>query len=225
MRMSSAFALLTDTSLILLGGTLKRRERLSARLADILSNLYLACALLKQFRDQGGHEGDTALLEWSCQYCLYNVQETIHEFLANFPNRIVSLVLKRLIFPFGRVCSKPSDILGSAVADRLLSPGGARDRLTDGLCLPEEGEHALRLLELAFSSTIEAEPAMDKISKAMRGGQLKANNFMDAVEEALIGQHIDHREAEAVRQAMSLNERVIAVDDFNPNDISSRETL
>ena len=49
-RYSAAFALLADTSMLVLGGSLKRRERLSARLGDILSQMYLISATLSATR-------------------------------------------------------------------------------------------------------------------------------------------------------------------------------
>src|SRR3546814_18469378 len=64
-RYACAFALLADVSMALLGGSLKRRERLSARLGDILSQMYLASAVLKRFEDDGRQAADAPLAHWS----------------------------------------------------------------------------------------------------------------------------------------------------------------
>ena len=51
-HLSAAFALLADITLFSLGGGLKRKEMLSGRFADVMSNLYLASATLKRFKGQ-----------------------------------------------------------------------------------------------------------------------------------------------------------------------------
>jgi acyl-CoA dehydrogenase len=223
MRLSATFALLADVSMIILGGSLKRRESLSARLGDILSNLYLASAVLKHFQDQNRPEADQVLLEWSCQNCLYNMQEAISEFLNNFPNRFIAILLQGLIFPFGRSFSKPKDKLNSAVAKLILSPSAARDRLTEGMFIPTSNDQSICQLEQALVVIIDAEPLIDNITAAMRKGDLKAKILMDAVNEAVDSKLIKESEAKIIRDAIKLHDEAIAVDDFNPDDFGNKE--
>ena len=225
MRLSAVFALLADVSMIILGGSLKRRESLSARLGDILSNLYLASAVLKHFQDQNRPEADQVLLEWSCQNCFYNAQEAISEFLNNFPNRLIALLLRGLIFSFGRPFSKPKDKLNSAIAKLILSPSAARDRLTEGMFIPTSDDQSICKLEQALVAIIDAEPLMNNITTAMRKGDLKAKILMDAVDEAVDTKLILESEAKIIRTAIQLRNEVIAVDDFNPDDFGKKETV
>jgi acyl-CoA dehydrogenase len=225
MRMSAAFALLADVSMIILGGSLKRRESLSARLGDILSNLYLVSAVLKHYQDQDTPSADKVLFEWGCQYGFYNLQKAIDEFLANFPQRVVAKGLQLLIFPLGRSYSKPSDKLNAVVAELILAPSETRDRLTEGIFIPQNSDQPVYQLERALISIIAAEPSIDNITTAMRKGILKSKTLMDAVDEAINSKQINENEAKIIRDAIQLRDEVIAVDDFSTHEISDKEAI
>ncbi|MDW2138522.1 acyl-CoA dehydrogenase domain-containing protein, partial [Vibrio sp. 2128(2023)] len=115
-RYSANLALLSDISMAVLGGSLKRKERLSARLGDILSQLYLSSATLKRFEQDGRPAEDLALVHWGLQDSLKQAEIAVDEFLANFPNKVIGRTLRVLIMPFGRVRKAPSDKLDSKVA-------------------------------------------------------------------------------------------------------------
>ncbi len=135
-RYSSAFALAADVSMLVLGGSLKRHEKISARLGDVLSQMYLCSATLKRFEDDGRPDEDLPLLHWAMQDALYKIQVAFDGVLQNFPSRFAALALRVLIFPLGKCLVPPSDKLGHQVAALLLQPGAARDRLTEGMYLP-----------------------------------------------------------------------------------------
>uniref|UniRef100_UPI003C76A7DE acyl-CoA dehydrogenase domain-containing protein n=1 Tax=Escherichia coli TaxID=562 RepID=UPI003C76A7DE len=63
-RLSANMALLSDVAMGVLGGRLKRRERISARLGDILSHIFLASAVLKRYEDEGRNTADLPLVHW-----------------------------------------------------------------------------------------------------------------------------------------------------------------
>ncbi|MEO7728889.1 MAG: acyl-CoA dehydrogenase, partial [Burkholderiales bacterium] len=128
-RLSSGFALTSDAAMFVLGGSLKRRERLSARLGDVLSWLYLASAVLKRYEDSGRPADDLPLLRWAMQEALQQIQQAFYGIFDNLPNRFVAVVLKYVIFSYGREFDPPRDELGQAVVRTLLEPGPARDRL------------------------------------------------------------------------------------------------
>ena len=135
-RFSTAFALSADVAMAVMGGSLKRREKISARLGDVLSQLYLSSATLKRFADDGSPEADLPLLDWAMQDSLYKIQQAFDGVIQNFPNLLVRGLLSVLIFPLGRRLSPPADKLGHQVAALLMQPGAARDRLTAGIYLP-----------------------------------------------------------------------------------------
>lgn len=216
-RMSAAFAFVADITMIVLGGALKRKEKISARLADILSHLYLASTILKNFEDQGSPEEDLPFVHWSCQYSLHTIHESFDGLFKNFPNRYIAMLLRLIVFPSGQSYPLPDDKLGHDIATLLLSPSHARDRLTKGIYIPSTVEEQLGLLEDALKKVVAAEPAEKKIDQAIRSGILKRSANGKEIEEALITKVINKKEASLINEAISARKEVVRVDDF-PND-------
>jgi acyl-CoA dehydrogenase len=128
-RYSAAFALTADIAMLSLGGALKRKEQLSARLGDVFSAIYLASMVLKHYENQDRPAEDLPLVEWACRSLLYQAQEQLHGLLRNFPNRPAAGLLRLLVFPRGRMYFAPSDTLGQQIVDLVTHPTAARDRL------------------------------------------------------------------------------------------------
>ena len=129
-RYTAAFALASDFAMLTLGGGLKKRELLSARLGDVLSSMYLASCVLKHFENQGRRATDLPLVEWSVRTLMYQAQEALHAFLLQFPESMGSWFLRFFIFPRGRTYKTPSDEIGRKIVDLITSPGEARERLS-----------------------------------------------------------------------------------------------
>lgn len=214
-RMSSAFALLADMSMLALGGALKRKEKLSGRLADILSHLYLASACLKKFNDQSRPEDDLPLLHWACEDSLYTIQQSIAELLRNFPIRPAAWILQILIFPYGRVFKQPSDALGQNVANLLLQPSIARNRLTEGIYIPSDTKEPLGRIDAALKKVIIAEPIEKTLNKAIRDGIIQSQTKEEQLEDAVSVNIITNEQASLVKEAMAARRDVITVDDFD----------
>ena len=215
-RMSAAFALLTDAALITLGGTLKRRESLSARLGDVLSHLYLASAVLKRFEDQGSPKSDQALLQWSCQHCLSEIQQAIDGLLHNLPNRPLAFLLRWMIFPLGRHFSPPSDKLGQQIAEQLLIPSSSRDRLSDGIYIPKVKDEAIAQLEDALEKVIRADHSERKLRQGLKDYKADHRGLEGMLEAGIENGIISTQDAELIRAADAARTNVIKVDDF-PN--------
>jgi len=213
-RMSAAFALLTDAALMTLGGTLKRRESLSARLGDVLSHLYLASAVLKRFEDQGSPKSDQPLLHWSLQHCLNQIQQAINGLLQNFPLRPAAFLLRLMIFPLGRHFAPPADRLGHRVAEQLLIPSNSRDRLTDGIYLPKAPDEALAQLEDALEKVIRADHAERKLRRELRDFHPGYRGLEGLLEAGIENGIISEQDAELIRSANDARSEVIRVDDF-----------
>ncbi len=215
-RMSAAFALLTDAALMTLGGALKRKEALSARLGDVLSHLYLASAVLKRFEDQGNPKSDLPLLHWACQHSLSEIQNAIDGLLHNFPNRPVAFLLRWMIFPLGRHFSPPSDKIGHRIAEQLLIPSNSRDRLTDGIFLPKAEHETIARLEDALAKVIRADHAERKLRQGLRDYKVDYHGLEGMLEAGLEQAIITEQDAELIREADAARTDVIKVDDF-PN--------
>lgn len=222
-RYSAAFALLADTSMLVLGGSLKRRERLSARLGDILSQMYLISATLKRYQDEGRQAADAPLAHWSIQDALFRLQEAFDGVLENYPNRFVAWGLRRVVFPWGHPQSLPSDELGQQVAKLLINPGAARDRLTAGCHLPATADEPVGAIELALAATLEAEPIEAKIRELEKRGALDGNpqaNVRDIADAAYAAGGLTDEEYAVVKRRNTLRDTVVKVDDF-PFDLGA----
>ena len=213
-RMSAAFALAADTSLMLLGGSLKRREHLSGRLADVLCNLYLCTAVLKHFETQGERPDDEPLLDWAMRYGLNQAQEALLELYRNLPPRPVGWLLRGVCFPFGRRYHPPDDRLTHRLAGLLLSPSDARERLVDGIYRSTDISEKTGLLEDALRRIVETEDIDKRLHRALRGKLPEGSDEEDML-EAGVGQGIiDADQAERLREAWAARRKVIQVDAF-----------
>jgi len=217
-RMSTALALASDVAMLTMGGSLKRREALSARLGDVLSYLYLASATLKRFADQNRPADDLPLLHWACWYSLYTIQQRLDELLINFPNRAAAWLLRRLLFPLGRPYRPPEDRMGERVAALLTEPGPSRDRLAKGIYLPADTHDRLRRLEVALTAVIAAEPVEKKLRAAAHKRRFDSSDGAALLDEAVRAGVISEAEAKAVREAEALRREALQVDDFSPEE-------
>ncbi len=220
-RYSAAFALAADVAMLVLGGNLKRREKISARLGDVLSLLYLCSATLKRFEDDGRPASDLPLLDWSMQDALHKIQIALDGVLQNFQSRFAALILRALIFPIGRCLAPPSDELGHQVSTLLMQPGAARDRLTSGMYVPSNESDAVGALEAALLSTLDCEPLQAKVEAARKAGQVKALDELARIAEASSQGIISAQEAQLLERDYTLRRKVVMVDDFSPGELKN----
>jgi acyl-CoA dehydrogenase len=164
-RLSCAFAVLADAAMLSLGGSLKMRERLSARLGDILSNMYLACAVLKRFEDDGRQAGDAPLAHWAVRETLRAAYTALDGVLRNFPNRVLAGALRLTLFPYGLPMRPASDELDRDVARLLIEPGSTRDRLTRGCFVAKNTEDPVGALDAALLATVASEAIDAKLRR------------------------------------------------------------
>ncbi len=223
-RYSAAFALASDFAMLTLGGALKKKELLSARLGDVLSSIYLASCVLKHFEDQGRRAVDLPLVEWSVRTLMYQAQEALHAFLRNFPNRWVAGFLRVLIFPRGRTYSAPSDEISAQIVKLITMPGEARDRLSELAYTTLEPGNPLGLLEEALQMSLEMEPLEKRLRQAYREGLLKSEYVGRQIDEAAKASVINDEEAAKLRIFHDKVLALLAVDDFAPEDLARTQT-
>jgi len=216
-RFSSAFAFLADISMLVMGGELKRREKLSARLGDILSMLYLCSATLKRYESEGRQAADAPLMHWAIWDAMYKTQMAFDGVIANFPARFIGRLLYRIVFPLGHPYDVPSDRVGHEVAQILISPSASRDRLTAETYLPKAAGQPVAALELALAATIDAEPVEHKIRAAEKDGLFRGiagANVRDIAQVALELGVVTADEYALLKRRNELRDIVIHVDDF-----------
>jgi acyl-CoA dehydrogenase len=213
-RFSAAFALLSDISMFVIGGSLKRKEKISARLGDILSLLYMASATVKRYHDEGRQQDDLPLLTWAIHDSFFKLQVAMDGVLANFPSQFVAGALRLLVFPKGLTLDAPSDRVGSRVAELLITPGAARDRLTAGAYVPKNENDVIGRLDFAMDAVIKADPIEARMRKAQKEGKIPQRTLAERRQAALAQGIINQEEYDHLLYTDRLKRDVIKVDDF-----------
>lgn len=227
-RLSASFNLAAEATLASLGGGLKMKERVSARLGDVYSNLYLASSVLWYYEKNGQKKEDLPLVNWACQYALNNAEHALDDALKNHPNKVVGKLLQPVIFPRMAIpfmdkflTSAPSDKLDKLAADTIRNPGEARDRLTSGIFKPTEETEALGRLEAAFKSVVESEPLEKKLYKAQKAGTLQKELGRAGMLDAAVSANVlTADEAEVLKRTDKLRRDVVEVDSFPQTTVS-----
>ncbi|HNR91435.1 MAG TPA: acyl-CoA dehydrogenase [Dokdonella sp.] len=220
-RYSAALALVADTSMLVLGGKLKFKEKISARLGDVLSYLYIASSLLKKYEDDGRPSTDRPLLAWAFHECAWRMQGALDGVLRNFPLRPVAWLLRALVFPFGRREVPPSDRLGRRVAAILTAPNEARSRLVDGAYLTPTANNPVGRMNALLPEVIAAEPVERKFLKAVKSGEVAGFDFAAQIADAEAKGFIDSAERQLLEHVRAASFEFISVDDFDPAELRS----
>ncbi|MDE0890741.1 MAG: acyl-CoA dehydrogenase [Planctomycetota bacterium] len=213
-RMSAAFNVCSEISMATLGGSLKFRERITGRLADALSWMYLSSATLKQFIDDGQNERDRPFMEWGCIHAHHEIQRALMELLDNLPASMLGKVMKMKLFPFWSRVLPPSDRLGSKLAKALLDDGEARRHLSQGIHIPGPEDLGLGRLEAALDAAVAARAPRKKVKDAQRAGKLPRGAELSVLDEAVQHGLLSEIERDLVIKASISRDEAVQVDDF-----------
>ena len=211
-RLSSNFALVADVALTKFGGSLKRREHVSARLGDMLSYLYLSSVVLKYFRDRGERAEELPYVDWAMRDCGRGFHLAMQELLYNFPGKFLRSILHVVIYPLGKPQIPRKDSLHDEISSSLLDDLMVRDSLTKDIFVPTDSDESLVWLEDALIQVIKAAPLESLVKRAKRLGNIKKFDLDLAVSCGVISEH----EADTIRNAQIARLKVFAVDDFEP---------
>lgn len=220
-RFSSNLAMLSDISMLALGANLKRKERISARLGDVLSYLYLASASLKRFNDEGRKKEDLPLLQWAVEDSLFNIQQAIDALLNNFPNKWLARSLRLIIFPLGTWLTKPSDELDHQIATLLQTPSEVRTRLGKDQFLTRNDNNVFGTLEQTLEDILACEPVFSKVCTAL-DKKFPFYHLDNVAKLGLAASVISQAEATLLIKAEKGRKAVISVDDFDNDELISQ---
>jgi acyl-CoA dehydrogenase len=218
-RYSASLAFVSDIAMLTLGGKLKQKEHISARLGDVLSHLYICSAMLKRYESQGRPAADQAILAWAFHNAIYRIQLALRLVVDNFPNRYMRGLLRFVVFPFGRREKAPGDRLTHKVAQLLLVPSDTRSRLTQGVYMSETSNHPICFMERALPQVIQAEPLERKLLKALKQGEIKGITWDEQVRDAMAKHVLSKDEADILVRVRELVMEIIAVDDFDVEEL------
>jgi acyl-CoA dehydrogenase len=221
-RYSASFALATDVAMLALGGYLKQKEALSARLGDVLSMMYLASMVLKHHQNQGSEAADLPMVEWACRSLLYQAQEQLHLFLRNFPNRPLAALMRLLIFPRGLTYFPPSDRLGRDIVDLIMNPTAARERLSQHIYKTQTSGNPLGMLQEALVLSTMAEGLEKRIRvEGVNTGRVTALDLPGQIAQAFELGILSEAEAGVLRDYDAKVSELIRVDDFAPHELAA----
>jgi acyl-CoA dehydrogenase len=220
-RFSASFAFAVDVAMLSLGGYLKKKESLSARLGDVLSSMYLASMVLKHYDNQGRPESDLPVIEWACRSLLYKAQEQLHVFLRNYPNRLLAVFMRLFIFPRGLTYSAPSDRLGAAIVEQLMKTSDMRTRIGQGIYHTVEPTNLLGLLEEALVLADAIEPLERRLRvEGVKAGRITALDLPAQIQQGLEIGLLTDTEAAMLRDYDRKVMRLTSVDDFDPCELA-----
>ncbi|WP_394144623.1 acyl-CoA dehydrogenase [Vibrio atypicus] len=223
-RLSRALAVSADIAMATLGGDLKRKEMISARLGDVLAYLYMASAALKKYEDEGRQQQDLDYVHYAVQHCLYNAAQALQDAFTNYPQKAVGRLLKGLIFPLGNHYEKPSDNLTVKLAESLMTPGAHRDRLTHLCYIGKEEDDSVGLMENAFIAMYNVKGLERKLMRAAKEGKVARKGLLkDRLAQALEANVLTQDEVDQVVAADQLRYKAIQVDHFS-HDFSEVRT-
>jgi len=218
-RSSRNFALVADLTVALLGGGLKTKQKLTGRLADALSELYLISCTLKRYEDDGKPAQDRHIVAFAAQNGLYRFQEAMRGTIDNFPVGWARVVMRALVFPLGSHYKPAPDRLGTQIVRLALEPGDVRDRLTRYIYVSKDVRDPTGLLEVTLAKVVAAEEAEKKLERAIRAGTVQRYHGIDWIGEAARKTVLTEDEAKLLREVEALTSRVIAVDHFDPAEL------
>jgi acyl-CoA dehydrogenase len=213
-RFSACLAFTSDLTMGVLGGKLKFKERLSARLGDVLSQLYIGSAVLKYYLHHGQPAEDAAHLRWAMDHCLHEIAKAFEEFLDNFPVAWARVAMRAVVFPLGNHYRPVSDALNARVADQLLEQTPLRDRIS-WLVYRNGGPHdPVGRVEHAWNLAQKAEPAFLKYYRMMVREELAGDDTAGRLADAVNRKLLTREEAELVAEFDKARLDVIQTDHF-----------
>ncbi len=219
-RYTASFAFLADFLIIYYRGALKKKQKIGGRVTDALADLYLLACVLKRFEDDGALKEDYPIVELCLRNGLARIESSFTSIIDNQPSFFVRLLLRIVVLPFGRRQKPASDRLATTVVSSLLVPSNLRDRLTRYIYIPEGTNDSVGLLELAMKKSVEAESALIAVDKAVRSGNLSRYHGSNWLKDALDLGVVTDGEYKQLVEVESLVEKAIAVDHFDPSEIT-----
>jgi len=220
-RYSAAFAFMADIAMLTYGGKLKQKEKISARLGDALSQLYICSAMLRRFEQEGRPAADQPIMAWAFHDAIHRIQNALSGVIDNYPFAWARPFLRLVVFPTGRSERAPNDRLGHKVAALMLSPSETRDRLTRGIYKSDRAGHPIGVMETLLPKVIAAEPLDRKLLKALRAGEIGGRTYEEQVAQAHDKKIFSDQDVELLLDVRKRSLEIVAVDDFDHEELQA----
>ncbi|MBP9722670.1 MAG: DUF1974 domain-containing protein, partial [Gammaproteobacteria bacterium] len=223
-KFSANLAFAADLTMAVMGGELKRKESISARLGDVLSNLYMMSTVLKYYNDQGSPAEDLVIVDWSCKFLAYRIQVALNELCHNFPNKLISFIIRVVTLPLGNRHKIPSDTLNKDLTKLVSQPSGTRNRIMQYIFKSDQECNMATKLEQVLANTIAAEPIAKRLHKSIKENKILSITYETQIEEAVRKSIITESEGELLLTNHKEILSVINVDQFSPEELVSLST-
>lgn len=211
---SAIFSVLADGSMIYFGGALKAKQKITGRLGDILSNMYLVTAVMAYYESlSDGQKGEIKpVVQWACQHCFAAIQTALIGFFDNF-----SCMTRYTLSPWFRlfsVGSAPSDDLGKRVVAAIQYNPTCREWFTKGVHMPPSNQNGLGKLDSTYHQLMHVQPILNKIKAAVRRQQLPKSSIEVILPMAVKAGLIQSEDAALIKAANDARMDAIQVDAF-----------
>jgi acyl-CoA dehydrogenase len=183
-QLSAALASMSDIALAVLGGNLKRRELLSARLGDVHSQLFIASSILKFHSAHPRTRAEDAHAEYALARSLYAAQEALKDFADNFPAAWVSKAIKFIAMPYGSLVKKPNDNLIRELGDLIMEENPVRQMLGQYLYVSHDPQDAAGRVESTYQMLLSLGPVWHSFLKAKNSGKLEGKTVEEQAKDA-----------------------------------------
>ena len=222
-RFSSALAFVSDVAMLSLGGALKRKENLSARLGDVLSYLCIASCVMKYFNDGSQDDDEKAYFRWAMDTCLYRVQQAFDAFFENYPKSWLGRLLRFMVMPYGRRFKKPSDAQDHTIVQAMISNSKLRQRLIEGVYTPQ-GDDPVADCEKAWMLAMQVSELEKQFKQAIKAKKIsRAQPLAAQLQQAVSLSLLSEEEAAQLQCYYDAVEKVVTVDAFDPSYFEGRQ--
>lgn len=184
-RFSAILAVTADVGLLIMGGKLKVREMLSARLGDVLSQLFIASSILKYHASLPAESVNDLHAEYALRRSFIALQRSLLAFYDNFPVRWLGRLLRRLAFPLGLPVDHGSDRLVRELGKAIMQPQSVRTAISECCYRTEDTTDASGRIEAAFQLLQHIEEPLLVLRKAVRKNEVSGAYFSAQLDNAI----------------------------------------
>lgn len=223
---SATFALYTDIAMGALGGSLKFKEMLTGRFADVLSWMYMATAVLRRWEAEGRRREDLPFVHYCMDMCFHGMQRGFDGIFSNMEVKGATWFFRKIVGAWSRMNrlgEEVADVHSHKIATLMQTPGDQRNRLCEGIYVPKDAKEHLAMLEKTFLAVKAAEDTDRKVKRAVRSKQLPKLKGAALYAEALSKGVITQAEFNMLAESEKLRWDAIQVDEFTLEEYAKRQ--
>ncbi|MCP8900010.1 acyl-CoA dehydrogenase [Gilvimarinus xylanilyticus] len=214
-HMSAAFAVAADVALGVLGGDLKRRELLSARLGDVHSQLFIACSILKFHGAHPRTAEEDAHAEYALKQAFHKAQTSLQAFYANFPSKFLGWAFKFATFLWGSPYKAPNDSDIRKLGGLIMEDTSVRKMLAGYVYMNHNPEDAVGRVESTYQLLNDLGDVWHTFSRAQAKGELEGDTLDERLDDAVAKGVIEQADVEPLKTYDARRYDCLLTDNFD----------